>query len=208
MKAGNVVRVLKHVDPYSLTCQFLRVMKAKLLLTAPFALAMSACDPTGANLDTTGIDPLRPPAGNVERSDFGTAIRPGAFVSAAIDNTAFYMAKPKEDQAADKLLSRGTPMKVVALSGSFTKVELDSGEVGFVPTVMISTGDDALAPLDGLDNAPVPVINLDSEVPLPVLDPSTAPPVAPSGLPPADPGTTPPADTVPPSPAPEKPAAE
>ena len=208
MKAGNVERVLKHVDPYSLACQINKVMKAKLLFAAPFAMAISACNPSGAPLDTTGIDPLRPPAGNVERTDFGNELRPGAFVSAAINNTAFYMAKPKEDQAADKLLSQGTPMKVVALSGSFTKVELDSGEVGFVPTVMISTGDDTLAPLDGLGDVPVPVINLDSEVPLPVLDPSTAPPVAPSGLPPVDPGTVPPVDSVPPSPAPEKPAAE
>lgn len=199
---------VKHVDPNSLACQFCRVMKAKLLLAAPFALAINSCNPTGATLDTTGIDPLRPPAGNVERSDFGDAIRPGSFVTAAINNTAFYMVKPGEDQAADKLLSQGTPMKVVALSGSFTKVELDSGEVGFVPTVMISTGENDLVPLDGTDGVPVPVINLDSEVPLPVLDPSTAPPVEPGGLPPVDAGSAPAGASVPPAPAPEKPAAE
>lgn len=208
MKAGNVARALKHVDPISLACQIDKVMNAKLLFAAPFAMAISACNPTGAPLDTTGIDPLRPPSGNVERTVLGNALRPGAFVSAAINNTAFYMAKPKEDQAADKLLAQGTPMKVVALSGSFTKVELDSGEVGFVPTVMISTGEDDIAPLDGLGDTQVPVINLDSEVPLPVLDPNTAPPVAPSGLPPVDPGTVPPVESVPPSPTPEKPVAQ
>lgn len=149
MKAGNVAERLKHVDPYSLACQPYRVMKANLLLTAPFALALSACDPTGASLDNTGIDPLRPPAGNVDTTDRGTVLRPGEFVSAAINNTAFYKAKPKEDQQADKLLSRGTPMKIIALSGNFTQVELDSGEVGFVPTVMISTGNAELTPLEG-----------------------------------------------------------
>jgi hypothetical protein len=200
MKAGNVAEALKHVDPNSLACQHCSVMKAKLLLAAPFALALTACDPTGASFDSSGIDPLRPPAGNVDKNDYGNALKPGEFVSAAINDTAFYKVKPKEDQAADKLLAQGTPMKIVALSGSYTKVELDSGEVGFVPTVMISTGADNLPPLDGDGGVPVPIINLDSDVPLPVLDPSTAPPVEPSGLPPADP--------APPIPAPEQPVAE
>lgn len=200
MKAGNVAERLKHVDPYSLACQPYRVMKANLLLTAPFALALSACDPTGASLDNTGIDPLRPPAGNVDTTDRGTVLRPGEFVSAAINNTAFYKAKPKEDQQADKLLSQGTPMKIIALSGNFTQVELDSGEVGFVPTVMISTGNAELTPLEGAPDSLVPIINLDDSVPLPDLDPSTAPPVAPGGLPPADP--------APPISAPQQPAAE
>jgi len=161
-------------------------MKAKLLLAAPFSLVLTACDPTGANLDSTGIDPLRPPTGNTAPADFGTELRPGAFVNAAINNTAFYLSKPNEDQAADNLLAQGTPMKIIALSGNFTKVELDSGEVGFVPTVMISTGDAGIMPLDGADGQ-VPVIKLDGDVPLPVLDPSAAPAVDPSGLPPADP---------------------
>jgi hypothetical protein len=169
-------------------------MKAKLLLAAPFALVFTACDPTGANLDSSGIDPLRPPRGNVDTSNYDNALKPGAFVSAAINNTAFYLSKPGEDQSADKLLAQGTPMKIIALSGNFTKVELDSGEVGFVPTVMISTGDTDIMPLDGATDQ-VPVIKLDGDVPLPVLDPSTAPPVDPSGLPPADP--------APPIPTPE-----
>lgn len=175
-------------------------MKAKLLLAAPFALALAACDPTGSSMAGSGIDPLRPPAGNVDKSTYGAELRPGEFVTAAIDNTAFYKAKPKEDQAADKLLTQGTPMKIVSLTGSYAQVELDSGEVGFVPTVMLTTGAAELSPLDGSGEAQVPVISLDSDVPLPVLDPSTAPPVEPSGLPPADP--------APPLPTPEKPIAE
>lgn len=154
-------------------------MKAKLLLAVPFSLVLTACDPSGANLDSTGIDPLRPPTGNSASSDYRTELRPGAFVSAAINNTAFYLSKPNEDQAADKLLAQGTPMKIIALSGNFTKVELDSGEVGFVPTVMISTGDAGITPLDGADGQ-VPVIKLDSDVPLPVLDPGSLPPAAPA----------------------------
>jgi hypothetical protein len=167
-------------------------MKAKLLFAAPIALVLVACDPTGANLDTSGIDPLRPPAGNTGMNSQSNALKPGSFVSAAINNTAFYVSKPGEDQAADKLLAQGTPMKIVSLSGNFTKVELDSGEIGFVPTVMISTGETEMPPLDG-GSGQLPVIRLDGEVPLPVLDPNTAPPVDPAGLPPASP--TPPIAT-------------
>ncbi|MES2980833.1 MAG: hypothetical protein V4727_00850 [Verrucomicrobiota bacterium] len=183
-------------------------MNAKFLLAAPFALAFTACDPTGATLDTSGIDPLRPPAGNVNTTDEGTAFKPGEFVTAAINNTAFYKAKPKEDQEADKLLTQGTPMKIVALSGSFTKVELDSGEVGFVPTVMITSGEAELSPIEGAPDTPIPIINLDSEMPLPVLDPSTAPIVEPGNLPPIESDGLPPAEPVPPTAEPEKPVAE
>jgi hypothetical protein len=180
-------------------------MKPLFLYIAPFALVIAACDPMGSSLDTSGIDPLRPPPGNVDTNSSGTDLRPGEFVSAAIDNTAFYKAKPKEDQAADKLLSQGTPMKIVALSGSFTKVELDSGEVGFVPTVMISTGADDLSPLDGAVDAQPPIISLDVDVPLPILDPSTAPPVEPAGLPPVDPA---PVEPIPSVTGPEAPVTE
>lgn len=169
---------MKHVDPYSLSCQPYQVMNAKLLLAAPFVLTFTACDPTGASLNGSGIDPLRPPAGNVDTTDYGTDLTPGQFVNAAVDNTAFYKAMPKANQEADKLLTKGTPMKIVALSGSNTKVELDSGEVGFVPTVMISTGDADLGdldPIDGSVDVHPPIINLDEDVPMPELDPGTAP---------------------------------
>lgn len=175
-------------------------MKAKLLFAAPFALALNACDPTGSSMGGSGIDPLRPPAGNVDSANLVAELRPGEFVSAAIDNTAFYKAKPQEDQAADRLLSQGTAMKIVSLSGSYAQVELDSGEVGFVPTVMLTTGAADVAPLDGTGETQVPVISLDGDVPLPVLDPSTAPPVEPGGLPPVDP--------APPIPSPDAPITE
>jgi hypothetical protein len=187
IKAGNAVGTLKHVDPNSLACQHSKIMNAKLLIAAPLALAFTACDPTGTSLNGSDIDPLRPPSAQVNNGSYGTELRPGQFVTAAINNAAFYKDKPKEDQAADKLLEQGTPMKIVALSGSYTKVELDSGEVGFVPSVMISYGQADVSPLSGNADNQLPIINPDGDVPLPVLDPSTAPPVEPGGLPPVDP---------------------
>ena len=61
----------------------------------------------------------------------------GQFVRACVDNTAFYLKRPKGDADADKLLRRGASMKVISASGDYLKVELDSGEVGFVPPVMV-----------------------------------------------------------------------
>lgn len=117
------------------------------------------------------IDPLRPPSGG--RSEFDTysnELRPGQFVMAAVNNTAFYKTKPQENQDADSLLPQGTQMKIITISGNNAKVELDSGEVGFVPTVMITT--EQLAPLEEQP----PIIPLEGDAPLPVIDPNATPP--------------------------------
>ena len=45
--------------------------------------------------------------------------------------------RPKDGSEASKLLPRGTSMKVISSTDSYLKVELDSGEVGYVPMVMV-----------------------------------------------------------------------
>lgn len=54
-----------------------------------------------------------------------------------MDNAAFFRNRPTGDADADKLLSHGTSMKVISTSGGYVKVELDSGEVGYVPSLML-----------------------------------------------------------------------
>ena len=39
----------------------------------------------------------------------------GQFVRAVMDNTAFFKERPKGDADADKLLARGTSMKVISI---------------------------------------------------------------------------------------------
>lgn len=88
---------------------------------------------TGGN-----FDPLGPPGGTgVLSRSVVPAFVAGQFVQAAIDNAAFFKKQPVGDAEADKLLARGTSMKVISLTDSYAKVELDSGEVGFVPSVML-----------------------------------------------------------------------
>lgn len=161
---------LIHVDPNWPRWHASSAMKAFFLAMAPAILALASCEMMNAPLGGTGsFDPLAPPGSG---SGSGTEryepdLSPGTFVTANIPNTAFYKNKPKDGADADKLLSLGTNMKIVSADSSYVKVELDSGEVGWVPSVMVasaSAGPD-IQPIDG--NYPIP-------------------PVYPDGLPPGD----------------------
>ncbi len=126
------------------------------------------------------FDPLRAPGSNLNKTPEGTsgnAFTAGQFVRASMANTAFYKKRPKGDGDADKLLSRGTSMKVISTSGSYIKVELDSGEIGFVPAVMVEDPNLAVAtaPLPG-EFQVYPPLTGDMGGPLPILDPVGLPP--------------------------------
>jgi hypothetical protein len=114
-------------------------MKRNMALLALALASLTACDTMNRPLNSSGdFDPLRPPgSGSNLAAASAVAFSAGQFVHASMDKTAFFKNKPNGDADADKLLSRGTSMKVISTSGSFLKVELDSGEVGFVPTVMV-----------------------------------------------------------------------
>lgn len=190
-------------------------MKYIPVVTVVAALAMAACESMNAPLTSSGdFDPLAPAGGAVRRggSDGGTSFKPGQFVHTMIDNTAFFSKRPKGDADADKLLPRNTPVKVVSSDSSYVKVELDSGEVGFVPAVMVIDPNSAAEETNpsGLylpGSGPVE--------PLPDLSPSNMPPdgippmIDPSAPIPGDPGAVPPpapADgTAPAAPAPSAP---
>lgn len=160
-------------------------------------------------LETSGeFDPMRRPGVRGASTASGPVYKAGEFVTAAMDNTGFYQEKPKGDATADRLLIRGTSMKVVSASGSFLKVELDSGEIGFVPAVMVTapgaaTASDPFAaggvqvfpPLDANFAAPIPnlpegALPPDGVIPT-VIDPHAPPPVEPV------PAVTTPANTFP-----------
>jgi hypothetical protein len=124
------------------------------------------------------FDPLRPPGSNLpSRTDMAPGYRAGQFVRAAMDNAAFFKTRPRGDADADKLLRRGTSMKVISTSDTFLKVELDSGEVGFIPSIMVE--DPNAVPNDsGLNPGEYqvyPPTGIYGE-PLPPLDPTGLPP--------------------------------
>ncbi|MFT4175175.1 MAG: hypothetical protein QM627_00830 [Luteolibacter sp.] len=104
-------------------------------------LGLSACETLNQPLSSSDFDPLRAPGGAQDTTAAASSsevnFKAGQFVQTIMDNSAFYLKRPKGNADADKLLKRGTSVKVVSSSGSYTKVELDSGEVGFIPTLML-----------------------------------------------------------------------
>lgn len=164
-------------------------MKCIPALSALAVLSLAACDTMTGPITSGDFDPLGPPGGNINKPSFttGPSFKGGQFVRAAIDNTAFFKARPKGDADADKLLTRGTSMKVVSTTGSYTKVELDSGEIGFIPSVMLEDSSKVLAtPTTQVAPAtlpgqfqiypPLPGMTTGMGEPLPPLDPKGLPP--------------------------------
>lgn len=112
-------------------------MNAMTTLAALASLVVAGCENFNGPIASGDFDPLAAPG--TMRSGLAPAngFRGGQFVRAIMDNTAFYIKKPKGDADADKLLPRETSMKVIAQVENYVKVELDSGEIGFVPTIMV-----------------------------------------------------------------------
>lgn len=118
-----------------------------------------------------------------------------------MDNTAFFKNRPKGDGDADKLLKRGTSMKVISTSSSYVKVELDSGEIGFVPAIML---EDPNAVASSSSTRPgeyqvyPPLPGSGPGEPLPIITPAELPPegAIPTVIDPDAPSTNSPVPTV------------
>src|SRR5688572_13736167 len=154
-------------------------MKCTPVLSAIAVLSLVACDTMTKPITSGDFDPLRPPGGNIGSvSTTSPTFKAGQFVRASMDNTAFFKVRPKGDGDADKLLTRGTSMKVISISGSYVKVELDSGEIGFVPSVMLEDPNAAAVtpanPNEFQVYPPLPTSGVGE--PLPIIDPAGLPP--------------------------------
>lgn len=117
-----------------------------------------------------GINPLGQPGGDPSAPPENTSgLMPGQFVKARIDGTAFFLQMPRGNAEADQLLDKGTQMKVIESGESFSKVELDSGAIGYVLTAILEpvTLDAVSEPDAGPDQPVPPVVD-----PLPDLPPA------------------------------------
>lgn len=174
-------------------------MKSRLVFFVGIVLSISACDTINRPITSGDFDPLRPPGGAELSRSVVPAFVAGQFVQSSMDNTAFFKNRPVGDAEADKMLTRGTSMKVISMNESYVKVELDSGEVGFVPSVMLEDPSAMLSapavnpdefqvypPLDASGQL-LPSVNPAEKPPegaIPtVIDPE-APPAGPTPLPP------------------------
>ena len=157
-------------------------------------LGLTACGTSDGPIGFGGADPLRAPGAETTPTLANPDFRAGEFVRAIVDNTAFFSKRPKGDSDADKVLPRGTSMKVVSNADSYLKVELDSGEIGYVPSVMVEGSAETSASL--------PPTNPNEIQLYPPLPGSTQP------LPQVAPGEQPPAGSIPTVIDPDAPAAE
>jgi len=150
-------------------------MKPPSAILTLSVLCLAACDTMNQPISSGDFDPLRTPGSNNNlNSAAGSGFSGGQIVTAAMNNTAFFKNRPKNDAEADKLLNKGTSMKVISTSDSYVKVELDgTGEIGWVLSVQLENPN-ALANPDGY---PIyPPFDSSIEPPLPQIDPAGMPP--------------------------------
>lgn len=155
-------------------------MKCIPVISAIAAVSLASCDTMTTPITSGGYDPLLPAgSSNATPPIMATTFSAGQFARASMDNTAFYKNRPSGDADADKLLKRGTSMKVISNSKSYVKVELDSGEIGYVPSVMLEDPNAApqvLTTSPGEYQVYPPLPGSDMAQPLPVIDPASLPP--------------------------------
>ncbi len=146
-------------------------MKQSLALGLLASFMVAACGPASGPSGSGDINPLGLPGGDpANEGEKSGGLMPGQFVKARIDGTAFFEQIPKGNAQADQLLDKDTQMKVIEPGSSFTKVELDSGVIGFVLTVVLEpvVVDEGSTEEPGPENTAPPVVD-----PLPELPPST-----------------------------------
>lgn len=167
-------------------------MKYIPALSLSVAFALVSCETMNRPLTSSGsFDPLAAAGGGGSTVNTVSAqsFKPGQFVRSSIDTTAFFTKRPKGDADADKILPRDTQMKIISSDSSYVKVELDSGEIGFVPSVMVY---DPNAPAAGLPEGNYTVYPPAGDAPIPVFDASGLPPAG--SVPPVIDPNTPPFD--------------
>lgn len=101
----------------------MKLNRIHLSLAFVAALAISACQPIE-----------RGPGGDDQPKRI---LQAGHFARTMIDNTSFFRQLPLSGGQADLLLQRHTSVRVIKLDPGYSKVELDSGEIGFVQTAML-----------------------------------------------------------------------
>ncbi|MBT8036579.1 MAG: hypothetical protein KJO21_03445 [Verrucomicrobiae bacterium] len=157
----------------------------RLSALTSLTLALVSCDSFNRPLGDSSNPLDSPGRGMVVADDpYGPAFTPGTFLQTISPNTAIFSRFPRENDQPNKVLPDLTDVKVISTKGSYVKIEVvDTGEVGFVPSVML-----------GEKRSPneVPVTLGAGEIPVTpgmALDPSDVPFVAPE---PEIPGIEPP----------------
>lgn len=158
-------------------------MKRTALFFLPGLLVLAACDAMKSSFSGEGYDPLGPPGGNapLATAQANANLRAGEYAQTSMDGSAFFRNRPDGAASADRMLDRGERLKVISTDDVYVKVELDNGEVGYIPGVMVEDPKAAADTANAMQIYPpvAPVIPQDELPPggfIPtVIDPETMP---------------------------------
>lgn len=128
------------------------------------------------------FDPLRRPGFRKPSVEPMTSLyQPGQFVVAAADGTGMFNNRPTGNAEAETILKAGTNMRVISSDGTFLKVELDDGKIGFVASVMVIDSQHAAAitPTAANGTEPTPALN-ERPTPTGTATDAVTPPTPPS----------------------------
>lgn len=152
----------------------------------------------------SSFDPLDPAGSSISQRNSSATVdasaarySAGQWVETSMANSTFFKKIPKGNATASQVLAAGTPLKVISAQGTYVKVELESGAVGYIPEMMVA--EQAVAtdvpimpvidpsiigppPVDGLYLAPEPEVpGIGTEgapsfsIPEPEVNPDTEP---------------------------------
>lgn len=162
-------------------------------------LAISSCSDFRGPIGGGSFNPLLSPGAQlVQPQDAGAnyAFKAGQYVTAASNATAFFHSKPQGNAEADELLSAGTSMRVIKSEGSFVKVELDSGKVGFVAAALLLESGYTTSPTEPATPTSTEVAPTDANLIPPIAPPTVElPEAAPEAVPPLEVPLPEPADS-------------
>lgn len=103
-------------------------------------------------LSNNGSDPLASPLSNLKNSKKqnltsdapSVNFTPGTWVETAMPDAGFFRKYPRFGGRPDRNLQVSSQAKIISYRGSYAKVELDTGDVGYVPSLMlIEKGDES-----------------------------------------------------------------
>ena len=111
-------------------------------LLALLAFPLASCDSIHQPLDSLGGNPLDGPGSGrsvpTVADPGGSSYTPGSFLQTQSPQTAFFSNFPRAEDQPVKTLDDYVDVKVISSKGSYVKIEVvDTGEVGFVPSVML-----------------------------------------------------------------------
>jgi hypothetical protein len=136
--------ILSQCDPFWLMI----IVPPSLFLLSGAVLLLASCGAMSGVRRPIGdgaFDPLTGPGISSGNSSVdalshlgGVSYQPGQWVETSMPNSAFFREIPKGNATADKILQAGAPLKYISSKGIYLKVELESGDVGFVPEIMVA----------------------------------------------------------------------